>query len=335
MKLLAFMVYTLALNVLANESSCTNTVSISVPKAGSIGVQLDSSLIVQAFALGSPVEASGKVAMGDKLSAVNGNAVRALSDLGNLLRAKPGAKDRQLTFSLAKEVCSETLSRGVEAPSGTLTLTHGLKKLMAADFRQAHYGGPLPFGQPIKVVYGEPLDGCSPLRNAETAVGAAVLLTRGKCPFLAKSRHAMAAGAALVVFMNSEIGLPRVPAMGSMPSDTIPIILVTQTARRRLRQIVEPGKTKDAVMLTLAADHAVEAAWDVLHRLCKDVKHWPESAQKRKKRYYKLSMQHHPDKLMGSDERFEALRYAYKKALYFSNPSLQKEMHFDEFLASR
>ena len=41
---------------------------------------------------------------------------------------------------------------------------------------------------------------------------------------------------------------------------------------------------------------------------------WPRAKKARRKLYFRLSREHHPDKATGSQERFEAISYAYRLA---------------------
>ena len=180
----------------------------------------------------------------------------------------------------------------------------------------------------LKPVLADPLHACAPLVNSVR--DSLVMAIRGECPFAEKSRHAENAGASVVMIFNTEPGLPIVP--GSSDKSQVPSMVVTERTRREMRRLgVTQDMSKSSLRVLFEPDSKIGVLWKDLNKYL-DVKKWPSESSEQKRTYHKLSLEHHPDKPGGSDERFEFLRFAYKKARYYSDPELQKSVFFDEYV---
>lgn len=73
---------------------------------------------------------------------------------------------------------------------------------------EASFGGRASalYNRPFPIAVAEPFSACSPLTNAASLQGAAVIVQRGNCTFEVKARAAQAAGAALVVITDNQAG---------------------------------------------------------------------------------------------------------------------------------
>lgn len=310
---------------------CTSRVSVSVPVNKRLGIQLDNDLRVTMFAPDSPVKEVGRIDIGDTVVSVNGKSVSSLSDFGSMLRQSKGT--HELLFQSQVSTCLASGASSV-VNAGIIKLRVGRETVVEGDFQRAHYGESVPMkndnDEPLRVVLADPLNACEPL-SADSVQGAAVLILRGDCTFLTKSRNAMQSGAAVVVMMNTEPGIPRIPKIGASASDTVPVVTVSERTRRELRRFVDQGNRED-LSIVFVDDPAVGLIWESLNDLM-DVNRWPVAPREQRKMYFNMSLLYHPDKVTGSNERFEHLNYVYKKAKYYTDPELQASVHFDQYIS--
>lgn len=200
-------------------------------------------------------------------------------------------------------------------------------------------------GAPLTLVEAEPAEACEPLHDRDGRLGGAVVLVkRGVCSFDVKQRHVAAAGGVAVVVANTQHGLTAMRAADAGKALQLPVVSVTTTAGQELRKAVREAQAAfSALQVRFQGDDRFANAWasiqDLLDR--KEVKcdgweslgqyivdsppllatscyrvcqAWPRSKKARRKLYFRLSREHHPDKPHGSQERFEAVSYAYKLA---------------------
>jgi hypothetical protein len=85
----------------------------------------------------------------------------------------------------------------------------GDSSLFNLSIGRAQFGGRFSKLKVIekKIVFAEPLDGCSPLINSNSVSGNVVFIKRGKCFFEEKASFAQAAGAAMAVIFNDKAGI--------------------------------------------------------------------------------------------------------------------------------
>ena len=67
------------------------------------------------------------------------------------------------------------------------------------------------------LVAAEPFNGCTELTNIAAVQGKVVLIQRGSCSFVEKARHALSAGASMMLVANNDAAEPEATTMGSDP----------------------------------------------------------------------------------------------------------------------
>ena len=182
----------------------------------------------------------------------------------------------------------------------------------------------------------------------------AILVTRGGCTFTEKSKRAKAAGAkVLIVISNSEYAFSMPYGVDGdakyddikSKEDLIPSIMVTHAGGLALNaaidaaivafsfsasgivasggggstplshvklQPLDPSSWRDA-SIYLHSDSSINDAWKELDGLL-DPKAWPNDIMARKKIYTRMARYNHPDRIGGSQERFELLAFLYRRA---------------------
>jgi hypothetical protein len=191
---------------------------------------------------------------------------------------------------------------------------------LVLEYFKADYVDELPVG-PLRVVVAHPVTACADvLENALLAKGAAVIVERGVCGFTAKLRVLEAAGAAMMIGVNTEPGLRPIAAAAASGDNTPPSITVTRGGGRRLKMAVSAQQQAgNHTWIQLRGQPDLYPLWQsVLDTL--DQHNWPANARARRKAFYKLSRIHHPDKPGGSSDRFELLNYAYNRANHLFDP---------------
>jgi len=185
-----------------------------------------------------------------------------------------------------------------------------------AEYLLAEYAPSAPAGS-FRVVVSDPPSGCAVmLTNAAEVRGSAVLMDRGLCSFGAKLAAARAAGAALVVAVNTEPGLAAVASKAAQTAEedgagaVPPAVTITRGAGRRIRAALGAG---EEVMARLDGVRGLEGRWEELTDMLEHTR-WPRNARTRRKLFYRMSKSHHPDKPGGSQDRFELLGYAWRRA---------------------
>ena len=126
---------------------------------------------------------------------------------------------------------------------------------------------------PPKLIAASPPELCSPLAEdfVDSARGAALLVVRGTCDFFTKAKHANAAGAAMVIIVNTR-GDP-LSRMGVQPrwkslNITAPVVMVSSAAGDALRAALEAAGGSGAAVARFTASPTVRAAtWRVLGEL--------------------------------------------------------------------
>jgi hypothetical protein len=303
------------------------------PGGGRLGVGLDPSLAITGFREGSWLE--GSASIGDRITHVGDMRVENLSEMARAMRPSFGAKKIVLALREPRPCGTSGASTPGGATSGSLvTLSDEGEDDSRFDYVQAAFGGALP-KDPVVAALSEPLDACSPLRNAEAARGKVLLVVRGLCDFAKKVATARVAGVTAVVVMNTEPGLVRIaPAQprSNAVTDDPATAMVTQRAGKGLRRrALEAGPGGLRIRFETSEGDDTAKEWEALGRL-QTHRAWPSDAKERRKMYFKLSRQHHPDKPRGSEERFECLTNGYQKANYYHDEELQKKMQLDEYL---
>ena len=181
---------------------------------------------------------------------------------------------------------------------------------------------------PYRVVLAEPRTACRSLTATDALRGAVLVVERGECAFVTKFTHAAAAGVALLVVINTEIGMFSMPTPVQGIADDVAAapcaaVMVTRDAGRALVKALraaETGAGAKALQLVAASPRPVLAVdWLRLMALL-DVEQWPADARARRKLYYKLSVPAHPDRPRGHQDRFAVLSYAYRRANYMLDP---------------
>ena len=203
-----------------------------------------------------------------------------------------------------------------------------------SEFLRGKFGDRYPVN-PLRIVIAEPQLACEPLENPDAEIdNALVLVLRGVCPFGEKQRHARLAGAAAMIVVNNELGLIHVPAAAVERSDpddaALPVLLISLNAGKNLISAVSAAdelvKNSEAhqdypVLGRLVSESDIAYRWEEIS-LILDATSWHADPKQRRKLYHRLSQVHHPDKETGSDDRFEALSYAYKRANHYWNPDV-------------
>jgi len=346
------------------EKECDPVASFEISTRDPIGVSLDKTLKIVSVASSSPLQ-HFPVAIGDRIISVNREATTTLTEFGATLR-EIKSNDQTLTMTLEillqHPVCTSSSDNNSGARSGTLRMYKNQESsdvLLLADYVQTGYGDTLSFDMETSLVpvLAQPLHACSRLEN--NVKGNLVMAIRGDCPFTEKSRHAMNAGASVLMIFNTEPGLPIVPGMtcvvcgplslsllhthththtftmrtGKASDNLVPSMVVTERTRREMRRLgVTQDSSSSSLRVKFEANNRIGMLWKELNKYL-DVKKWPSESSEQKRKYHRLSLEHHPDKPGGSDERFEFLRYAYKKARFYSDPELQKSVYFDEYIS--
>ena len=97
------------------------------------------------------------------------------------------------------------------------------------------------------------------------------------------------------------------------------IASISKGGGQALRKLLETqaSNRKDGMKAWVWAVPRQEIAtlWEEVHTML-EPSAWPKRARDRRKLYFRLSKIHHPDKEEGSQERFQTLNYAYRKANY-------------------
>ena len=184
-------------------------------------------------------------------------------------------------------------------------------------------------GGRVRLALALPTDACGEQLEAPFPgyyAGAAVLVDRGGCSFEVKRRNAAMAGAVALLVANNEVGLTRMQSGGASQRSAddieIPAAMVTRSAGRELRHAMEHAAATGGNVTMLSIDHPDTARhWAELELLLSpDAGVWPNEDLARRKAYTRFAKLHHPDKPTGSQDRFEALRFAYAAANHLAAP---------------
>ena len=110
--------------------------------------------------------------------------------------------------------------------------------------------------------------------------------------------------------------------------------MVPQSEGRALRELYKYAADHGEILTSsIKFDRKVQSVWSQLNRLgTKEA--WPEDSKKRHKQYKKLSMKFHPDKSLGSSDRYEAVQLGYRASNYYHSPELQANFDFDVYMDS-
>lgn len=130
------------------------------------------------------------------------------------------------------------------------------------DFVSSSFGSVIPDNHTLLLV-AHPRDGCSPLHNESTYLGAAVLVFRGgECNFGEKAAHLEAAGASFMIVAEDGVApLQPIGAVGERGRDiTIPGLFVTRTAGLALEQHSRLGGGQVSVNV----ENRIAEEWDEL-----------------------------------------------------------------------
>ena len=160
------------------------------------------------------------------------------------------------------------------------------------EYLMAEFGTSVPTARdggaaaPPKLIAASPPELCSPLAEdfVDSARGAALLVVRGTCDFFTKAKHANAAGAAMVIIVNTR-GDP-LSRMGVQPrwkslNITAPVVMVSSAAGDALRAALEAAGGSGAAVARFTASPTVRAAtWRVLGELEAGIG-WPADAKAR------------------------------------------------------
>lgn len=200
-----------------------------------------------------------------------------------------------------------------------------------------------------RVAVARPFDGCSGFDNAAELENAIVLVGRGGCAFASKAMNVQSADGFGVVVVNDEPGGAfRMPGTtGSAAVDVfLPTVMLSSAdgravdrvlashhhspvlarlapekpscdarGRRRAAARVAEEEEEGGVDPALLEPQPVDEA-ALLHSLqvLLNAAAWPASEAARRKLYFRLSKQHHPDMPQGSARRFELLNEGYEAA---------------------
>ena len=229
---------------------------------------------------------------------------------------------------------------------------------LRSEYVRGAFGGALPQGR-LRLVAAQPGDACAPLQGAPGRyAGAAVLVERGTCGFVAKAAAVAAAGGAAMVAGNSEPGLFAMGGEGGSGSavaggegtvaGAAPSVMVTRSTATALKAAIdaaEEGGGGDGAAAAAAGHESVAAAaaahpellarsatvsflgnadaypaWEELGGLLAPSA-WGEDGSARRKAYQRLARVHHPDRSTGSQERFQLLAFLFRRANHFYDPA--------------
>ena len=214
-----------------------------------LGLRLASDLSVQGFHRTSPSqrmpsEASGWIAVGDTLIAVNGRTTvgRSVSEVATLIAS--AALPKELRFSArggedrAAIVATSAIAKGhsrMHGHTGIIVAMRDGLSLGTASFLQAQFGGQLRC-EGARLREAKPHVGCGAYYNALDVVGAIVIVTRGSCTFVDKGVLAQAAGAVALIIVD-DVGSNDLISMPGADTDgiTIPVVMISATDGAALR----------------------------------------------------------------------------------------------------
>lgn len=263
---------------------------------------------------------------------------------GRQLAAAAGGELFVFTGARARGAWAELLSGGAAAGLSAEQLRQQAAHQAAFHCEyvggQGEAGGGEAAGGPAVAVVGEltleaahPSDACGEPREGAPPPrlngSSALLVARGGCSFAHKARIARAAGAALMVVVNSEpVGVSAVHHGSDAAS-----IMVSSRAGRELRRLLD-GRAEErgaaaaaaatvVVVVVALPSPDVEAAWREIGGLLADpAGAWPADTAVRRKLFLRLAKRHHPDKQEGDADRFAALRWAFAAANHHHAPQL-------------
>jgi hypothetical protein len=139
-----------------------------------------------------------------------------------------------------------------------------------------------------------------------------LLVDRGGCSFHEKIQNAKVAGAGGVVIVNDIPGIVHGKGVlgGTIVENDdgshLPTVMVTSSFGRSIR-----NKVGLPAVVQLAFKPHVVSQWNALLEL-ENAKNWPEGAGERRAIFKSLSLQNHPDKSGGNEERFSYLRRLFE-----------------------
>ena len=196
-----------------------------------------------------------KIEVGDELLTLNTIDVSTMAhqEVMKLLVSSPWP--RILEFKPRMLWDRKTIGKEVELPSGgdsgdskpIESSNAGLLRIlepeiMAQDINMlfGDFGTSGTFCTHRNISIGLPLGVCEPIRNADQIKGTLVLVDRGVCPMYTKVKHAWEAGAAGVVFINSDKTGIIVPTAGHFDTSmiNIPVFMVEKNEGKSLFQLV-------------------------------------------------------------------------------------------------
>lgn len=128
------------------------------------------------------------------------------------------------------------------------------------EFLIANFGVRVP-SHPVSVLTAEPQLACGELRNGEAVFGKAVVVPRGKCQFIEKAEHALAANVSMVIIANTETSLSRLgvePRWRGLQID-VPVVMVSDRGGEALTAL----GPNEQVTFTLSSS-VNKAAWEKL-----------------------------------------------------------------------
>lgn len=303
-------------------------VTISEQPRG-LGVQLDDTLVITAFAPGSVLQETGEPQVGDKLLSIAGEDIQSTSRIRELLKESeyPLVLEMRATVTEDRTCVAPPKGGRLLADIEGDELDPESFDYLAADFTT----GDQLFSEPVEVVLADPPQACyDNIKNSEEVFGKVVMVTRGRCSFVQKITYLNSLGVKGVVIANDGSGLlhiPKPPLGARKGVPKIPAVMITSHAGRALRKMVanQDGDAQAPVTVSFRPDAEVARMWKEISPLLVSSSAWPEEVKDRTKRYRKLSQVHHPDKPKGSKDRFSAIAEAYKRANFDLNPEVQAE----------
>jgi len=312
-----------------------------------LGVQLDDSLVITAFAPSSIVQESGETQIGDKILSIGGEELTGTARIRELLKES----EYPLVIRFRATVTAERTC--VAPPKGgriEISFTSGGRSPEYFDYLAADFTtGDILFDDSAELVMADPPQACyDKINNAEEVAGKTVVVNRGRCSFMKKIEYLERLGAKGVIVTNDGSGLlhiPKPPLGGQRRAlPAIPAVMITSQAGQDLRKIIVNSAPRDdgdeegasgSVVMNFQPDAEVAKLWKEISPLLVSSSAWPEELSDRKRKYRKLSQVHHPDKPKGSKDRFAAIAEAYKKANYDLNPEVQAEYKgIDDYMAN-
>lgn len=265
-----------------------------------------------------------------------GAAAAAADAASAAVAAGAGALSEAVEVAAVDVAAGATVAAaGASAASGGWTPAQDGAGVVDGEYLLGQFAAAAP-GARLRLVMADPPSACAAaLANAAEARGAAVLVERGLCSFAVKLAAARDAGAALVVAMNTEPGLAAVgsraaeEAQADGQGPVPPAVTVTRGAGRRIRRVLAEAASPadgaaaaedDGMLRPPAGAHiqlegreGLAERWQDLTDMLEHTR-WPQNARTRRKLFYRLSKEHHPDKQGGAADRFELLHYAWRRA---------------------